>query len=322
VLIGGETGTGKELVARVICQHSQRSARPFMALNCAALPEGLLESELFGHERGAFTGADRRRIGTFEQCSAGTLFLDEIGEMPLPLQSKILRALQEQQVQRVGGNETIPIDVRVLAATNRNLEKAVAEGQFRADLYYRLNVYSIHLPPLRERREDLPRLIDRLLTQLAGELGKPVRRLAPDVASILASYSWPGNVRELQSVLKQAILQASGPLLLPEHLPAYLCAGAAPPPPVSMPSTSDGIDWDKFVADRLGSRARALYAQALASMERGLIAAVLGHTLGNQTAAADILGITRGSLRNKIRALGIDVGEAARARAGRLSPMQ
>lgn len=311
VLIRGETGTGKELVARVICQHSQRADRPFLAINCAAIPETLLESELFGHEKGAFTGADRLRIGKFEQCTGGTLFLDEIGEMPLALQSKILRVLQEQQVQRVGGDVALPIDVRVIAATNRDLEKAVAEGQFRADLYYRLNVYAIVLPPLRERPEDLPRLIDRLLGQLAQELSQPVCRLSADALAILSAYSWPGNVRELQSVLKQALLQAIGPIMLPEHLPKSVRTRAGPAQPATAaPQTP--LDWEHFVAERLTAAEPNLYAHALERMERNLITAVLRHTLGNQTAAADVLGITRASLRHKIRALGIDVNHAAR----------
>jgi two-component system nitrogen regulation response regulator GlnG len=314
VLIRGETGTGKELTARAIYQHSARAARPFLAINCAAIPEGLLESELFGHERGAFSGADRQRIGKFERCSGGTLFLDEIGDMPPALQSKLLRVLQEQQLQRVGGNETIAIDVRVIAATNRDLEQALADGAFRPDLYYRLNVFSIHLPPLRERREDLPRLVEHLVGRLGRELLQPVQRVAPEVFPILVRYPWPGNVRELQSVLKQAILQTTGPVLMPEHLPAAVREGQPARPLLWV---GDRSRWAEFVADGLTAQSPGLYAKALELMERTVIPLVLQHTLGNQTAAAELLGITRASLRFKIRTLGIDVEQASRTGEGR-----
>jgi two-component system nitrogen regulation response regulator GlnG len=314
VLIRGETGTGKELTARAIYQHSDRACKPFLAINCAAIPEGLLESELFGHEKGAFSGADRQRVGKFEQCSGGTLFLDEIGEMPPALQSKILRVLQEQQLQRVGGNETIPIDVRVIAATNRDLEQALADGAFRPDLYYRLNVFSIHLPPLREHHEDLPQLVEHLVGKLARELLQPVRRVAPEVSPILARYPWPGNVRELQSVLKQAILQATGPVLMPEHLPASV---REPQPARPLTWACDRGRWAEFVANELTAQPPELYAKALELMERTVIPLVLQHTLGNQTAAAELLGITRASLRFKIRTLRIDVDQASRTGAAR-----
>src|SRR5262245_13550006 len=196
VLITGESGTGKELVARAIHTHSRRADRPFLAINCAAIPETLLESELFGHERGAFTGAERQRVGKFEQCSGGTLFLDEIGDMSPLTQAKILRVLQDQQFERVGGNEVIRTDVRVIAATNRNLERMAEACQFRGDLYYRLNVFAIHLPPLRERREDLPLLVRHFLRKFSRELGKEVTRAAPEVLDVLMGHSWPGNLRE------------------------------------------------------------------------------------------------------------------------------
>src|ERR1700756_2030214 len=219
VLITGESGTGKELVARAIYQHGPRAKAPFLALNCAAIPEQLLESELFGHEKGAFTGADRRRIGKFEQCHGGTLFLDELGDMPLALQAKILRLLQEQAFERVGGNETVRTDVRVIAATHRDLKSWSEGGKFRPDLYYRLGVFTIHLPPLRERDDDLLMLVQYYLRRFNRELGREVREVAPEALERLRSYSWPGNVRELESVLKQALLQASGPALLPAFLP-------------------------------------------------------------------------------------------------------
>ena len=214
VLITGESGTGKELVARAIYQHGPRAKAPFLALNCAAIPEQLLESELFGHEKGAFTGADRRRIGKFEQCNGGTLFLDEIGDMPLALQAKILRLLQEQSFERVGGNETIRTDVRLIAATHRDLAAWSDEGKFRPDLYYRVGVFTIHLPPLRERGDDLPLLVRHYLRRFSRELGREVRDVAPEALDRLRNNPWPGNIRELQSVLKQALLQASGAVLL------------------------------------------------------------------------------------------------------------
>src|SRR3954466_16192287 len=219
VLITGESGTGKELVARAIYQHGPRAKATFLALNCAAIPEQLLESELFGHEKGAFTGADRRRIGKFEQVSGGTLFLDEVGDMPLALQSKVLRVLQEQSFERVGGSETVRTDVRLVAATHRDLKARSAEGKFRPDLYYRLGVFAIHLPPLRERGDDLPRLVQHLLRRFSRELGREVREVAPEALERLRNHPWPGNIRELQSVLKQALLQARGTVLLPAFLP-------------------------------------------------------------------------------------------------------
>ena len=231
VLITGETGTGKELIARAIYQHGARAKAPFMALNCAAIPENLLESELFGHEKGSFTGADRRRIGKFEQCNNGTIMLDEIGDMPLVLQAKILRLLQEQSFERVGGNETVRTDVRVIAASHRDLKALSAEGKFRADLYYRLSVFTIHLPALRERDEDLPMLVKHYLRRFNRELGREVQEIAPEAMDRLRCYSWPGNVRELQSVLKQALLRARGSVLLTSFLSEFSAStadGAAP----------------------------------------------------------------------------------------------
>src|SRR5262245_45938055 len=220
VLITGESGTGKELVARAIYQHSARAKAPFLALNSAAVPENLLESELFGHEKGAFTGADRKRIGKFEQVSGGTLFLDEVGDMPLALQSKVLRVLQEQTFERLGGNETIRTDVRLLVATHRDLKAWSEQAKFRPDLYYRLNVFTIHLPPLRERGDDLAVLVRHFVRRFSKELGREVQEVAPEALERLRGYDWPGNIRELQSVLKQALLQARGTTLLPAYLPA------------------------------------------------------------------------------------------------------
>src|SRR5499433_3946999 len=222
VLITGESGTGKELVARAIYQHGPRAKAPFLALNCAAIPEPLLESELFGHEKGAFTGADRRRIGRFEQVSGGTLLLDEVGDMPLALQAKVLRLLQDQAFERVGGSETVRTDVRLIAATHRDLKAWSANGKFRPDLYYRLGVFTIPLPPLRERGDDLPLLVRHYVRRFSRELGREVSQVAPETLERLRNYSWPGNIRELQSVLKQALLQASGAVLLPAFLPEPL----------------------------------------------------------------------------------------------------
>src|SRR5437588_8472850 len=233
VLITGESGTGKELVARAIYQHGPRAKAPFLALNCAAIPETLLESELFGHEKGAFTGAERRRIGKFEQVNGGTLFLDEIGDMPLPAQAKLLRVLQEQAFERVGGSETVRTDVRLIAATHRDLKAWSKEGKFRLDLYYRLGVFAIDLPPLRERGEDLPLLVQFYLRRVSRELGREVREVAPEALARLHGYPWPGNVRELQSVLKQALLRAHGPVLLPEFLPELPELPGEPAAPVA-----------------------------------------------------------------------------------------
>jgi len=307
VLVLGESGTGKELVARAIYSHSRRAATPFLAINCAAIPETLLEGELFGHEKGAFTGADRRRIGKFEQCSGGTLFLDEIGDMSLLTQAKLLRFLQEQQFERVGGNETIHTDVRLIAATNYDLTELVAAGQFRNDLYYRLSVCTINLPPLRERAGDLALLVDAFVKRFSRELGKDVQRVAPETLDVLQRYTWPGNVRELQSILKKALLRATGPVLVPNFLPPAL--GRADKQEEAA-AAAGFPDWDRFVAERLEATSTDLYAEALAAMERQLITRVLRHTGGRQLQAAKILGITRGSLRTKLRALGITIGRS------------
>jgi len=305
VLITGESGTGKELVARAIYQHGPRAKAPFLALNCAAIPENLLESELFGHEKGAFTGADRRRIGKFEQCHGGTLFLDEIGDMPLALQAKILRVLQEQSFERVGGSETVRTDVRLIAATHRDLKAWSAEGKFRPDLYYRLGVFNIQLPPLRERGDDLSLLVQHYLRRYSSELGRAVREVAPEALERLRSYSWPGNIRELQSVLKQALLRASGPVLLPAFLPETL---AEPGEAASTSFEGDGPGVEAWVVrQRLGSDVRELYADAHRQLDRLLLARVMQYTRGSQHQAARLLGIARQTLRLKFRELGLQV---------------
>jgi len=297
VLIQGESGTGKELVARAIYQHSPRAQKPFLAINCAAIPESLLESELFGHEKGAFTGADRQRIGKFEQCNGGTLFLDEIGDMPLALQAKMLRLLQEQRFDRVGGNQLVHTDVRILAATHQDLDTLIAQKRFRADLYFRLKVFRLHLPPLRERAGDLPLLAHYLLARFGRELGRPVEQIAPDALALLARYSWPGNVRELEGVLKQAILQTGGSVMMLADLPP-LCAAE----PVK--STSD-FDLAQLLRQRLAAGSENLYSEMLEALERVVLSEVLTHTAGNQVQAARLLGIARNSLRKKIQQLGL-----------------
>lgn len=307
VLIHGESGTGKELVARAIYHHSNRADKRFLAVNCAAIPETLLESELFGHEKGSFTSADQRRIGKFEQCSGGTIFLDEIGDMSPLVQSKILRLLQEQRFERVGGTETIQTDVRIITATNRNLQLMVSEGDFREDLYYRLNGYTINLPPLRERGEDILLLLQHCLQRYNRELGKEVRAFAPDALQLLTCHRWPGNVRELDAVVRQSLLQTTGTVVLAEFLPDSVRAQALPPA-IAETDKAPASDLGPFLDDCLRRQSMHIYAEGIEMLERYVLTRVLSYTDGNQSQAAKMLGITRGSLRNKIRALGITVG--------------
>jgi nitrogen regulation protein NR(I) len=314
VLIQGESGTGKELVARAIYQHSLRSDGPFLAINCAAIPEGLLESELFGHEKGAFTGADRRRIGKFEQANHGTLFLDEIGDMTLATQPKLLRLLQEQQFERVGGEETIRTDVRVIAATNQNLDEQVAAGRFRGDLLYRLKVYTITIPPLRDRREDLPQLISYFLMLLSRQFGKRVSTVAPDAMRLLETYAWPGNVRELQSAVRYAYIQSAGEVITRDSLPEHLLSEAVPArvdavAPRQAVAESDQRDLDvaALVTELLQANQSDVYDKICAAVDRTVIETVLRHVKGNQLRASEILGISRTTLRVKLRALGLAI---------------
>jgi two-component system nitrogen regulation response regulator GlnG len=309
VLITGESGTGKELVARAIYQHSSRSSAPFLALNCAAIPENLLESELFGHERGAFTSADRRRIGKFEQCNGGTVLLDEIGDMPLALQAKILRLLQDQTFERLGGNETIRTDVRLIASTHRDLRVRASEEKFRPDLYYRLGVFTIHLPPLRDRLEDLPILVQHYLRRFSAELGREVREIAPEALARLRAYPWPGNIRELQSVLRQALLRASGTVLLPAFLPDL--SGIAPPVRPSTPVIAEpAFDVERFIRQRLAPATHGLSAETHREVDRLLMTLALEYTHGNHRDAARLLGISRQTMRVKLRALGLHVAHS------------
>jgi len=305
VLILGESGTGKELVARAIYSNSPRNKKPFLAINCAAIPESLLESELFGHERGAFTGADRRRIGKFEQANRGTIFLDEIGDMAVATQSKILRLLQDGRFERVGGNETIETDVRIIAATNQNLEDLVARGRFREDLYYRLKVFAIYLPPLRRRMEDLPRLVEYFAKRFSHELHKPIRSVPPETLELLKAYDWPGNVRELQSAIKYAFVQATGEVLAPHWLPENVRRGRSAGVPLRSSEPPPGsLDVAELANGLLRSDSHDVYRQVHAEVDRILLDEVLRHAEGNQVLASQLLGISRTTLRNKLAALG------------------
>jgi two-component system nitrogen regulation response regulator GlnG len=307
VLIHGESGTGKELVARAIYHHSDRAEARFLAVNCAAIPEALLESELFGHEKGSFTSADQRRIGKFEQCSGGTIFLDEVGDMSPLVQSKVLRVLQEQKFERVGGTQTIETDVRIITATNRDLKKMVAAGEFREDLYYRLNGFTIELPPLRERGDDLLLLLQHCLERFNRELGKDVHGISPEALDLLMRYSWPGNVRELEAVVRQSLLQTTGNVILPEFVPDFVRKDGVAESAAG-PTDEPASDLRGWVESRLRSQSRDIYGEVIQLTERYLLTMVLRSTGGNQSQAAKLLGITRGSLRSKIRSLGISLG--------------
>ncbi len=288
VLITGESGTGKELVARALHSGSARADKPLVTVNCAALAENLLESELFGHEKGAFTGAERRREGRFVQANGGTLFLDEIGEMPLPLQAKLLRALQEGEVQRVGSDAPLTVDVRVLAATNRDLREEVARRRFREDLYFRLNVISLEVPPLRERGEDIPVLAAHFLERFAGRNRKSLRGFSPQAMDSLLRYSWPGNVRELENAVERAVILCNGDLVTRRELPAAVMEAA----PAEEPSSAavQGV----------------LAGLPLDEVERRAIEETLRCAGDNKSEAARQLGITRATLHNKLRKYGLE----------------
>ncbi len=320
VLILGESGTGKELVARALYHHSRRADRPFLAINCASIPETLLESELFGHEKGAFTGAQRRRIGKFEQCDGGTLFLDEIGDMAPALQAKMLRVLQEQRFERLGSNETLQTQVRVLAATNQDLEKLVAEGRFRKDLYYRLKGVTIEVPSLRARLDDIAELAHYFLFRFDHELGLDFRILAPETLEILQNYSWPGNVRELQSVLKQAMLNASGHILLPELLMENLRQERSAPETVKTETAA--LDMGSLIEELLHRGEKGLYSKVMEAVERILLTRVLRYTRGHQIQASDLLGLNRATLRHKLRDLGLTVDRVVTEDSGNEAPTE
>src|SRR6266576_1855082 len=306
-LITGESGTGKELAARAIYHHSNRAAQPFLTVNCAAIPEQLLESELFGHERGAFTGATLQRIGKFEQCNRGTIFLDEIGDMTPATQTKILRVLQSGTVERVGGNQPIKVDVRVIAATNKPLEQAVAAKQFREDLFYRLNVVRIHIPPLRERREDIPLLVNYFLKKVGHEQRRPPKSVATNVIKALEKYHWPGNVRELENAIRRAHVMAKGDAILLSDLPPEITGQS--PGAFGAAATSPG----ETAATDTSALARQLFQWArrdpklkvIPAIERELVIQALKETNGNQVHAAKLLGITRATLRKRVEKFGI-----------------
>ena len=301
VLILGESGTGKELAARAIYHYSRRSKQPFLAINCAALPEALLESELFGHERGAFTGADQRRIGKFEQVNGGTIFLDEIGDMSPSTQAKALRLLQQQQFERVGGNVTIQTDVRIIAATNRDLETLVTEGKFRQDLYYRLAGFTLRMPPLRERLDDIPHLTDYLLRTLSRELERPIRGITDDARAALQRHQWPGNVRELYSAIRYAIVQSSGEIVTQECLPDVVRNGG-----VADRITASADAWAgvrQIVQEMLDCGSNDIYRQLGQIVDRVVLDLVLAQCQGNQLQAAERLGISRVTLRSKLKTL-------------------
>lgn len=308
ILILGESGTGKELVARAIYHYSRRSQGPFLAMNCAAIPEALLESELFGHERGAFTGADRRRIGKFEQANGGTIFLDEVGDMSPTIQAKVLRLLQDSRFERLGDNQTVETDVRVVAATNQNLEEMVANGKFRRDLFYRLNAVTIQLPPLRERMEDLPFLADYFVATLNRQLGKSIRGFAPETMQQLQMHNWPGNIRELLNTLKYAVIRSTGDFLTADCLPPTLKGQPAPnSSPVTGPTSEQEVS--AIVRQFLKSDADNVYSRVIAEVDRIILQEVLQHTQGNLGQASELLGMSRTTLRSKLNALGLTVGK-------------
>ncbi len=305
ILITGESGTGKEVLARHVHRKSNRAGKPFIAVNCAAIPEALLESELFGHEKGAFTGAVARRIGKFEEADGGTLLLDEISEMDLRLQAKLLRAIQERIIDRVGGNRPVPVDIRILATSNRNMAEEARAGRFREDLLYRLNVVNLKIPPLRDRPADVQALADHFLDRYAKANGMAVRPLSPEARRELVRFRWPGNVRELENCMHRAVLLAHGDVIdldairTPDgtRLDEVHGEGGAPAPTRDVAARA---------AETAEAVTRALVGRTVADVERELILETLGSTLGNRTHAANILGISIRTLRNKLKEYGDD----------------
>jgi len=293
ILITGESGVGKEVMARYVHKKSRRAERPFISVNCAAIPENLLESELFGHEKGAFTGAVGRRIGKFEEADGGTLLLDEISEMDGRLQAKLLRALQEREIDRVGGTGPVKVDIRVLATSNRDLAQAVKDGRFREDLLYRLNVVNLRLPPLRERPGDVIALADYFVKKYAGANGLPARPLSAEAKRRLLSHRWPGNVRELENAMHRAVLLSTGPEI--EETAVRLPDGQP------MPNQDLGASTASRAVQAADAASRTLVGQTVAQVEQQLIIDTLTHCLGNRTHAANILGISIRTLRNKLK---------------------
>lgn len=291
VLICGETGTGKELIARALHQNSDRSTNRMVSVNCAAIPDMLLESQLFGHERGAFTDAKTRHIGKFESAHNGTLFLDEIGDMPLPLQAKLLRAVETSEIERLGGTEAIPVDVRIVAATHCNLAEAVDNGAFRKDLYYRLNAVSISLPSLRERREDISMLVEYFVQKHCNIYAQPMRKIAPETLARLQNYPWPGNIRELENALISAVLLADGKTILPEHLPEEILAYG---------ETHANVPMENRVSEKPHTVTLPL-GTTLRAVEEVFIRDTLAWQDGNRTKASRILGISVRTLQNRLK---------------------
>lgn len=305
VLIRGESGTGKELVARAIYHHSQRSHKPFLVINCVAIPETLLESELFGYEKGAFTGAINRRMGKIEQANGGTVFLDEIGDMPFTIQAKILRLLQEKSIERLGGRETIPVDVRIIAATNRDLEAALAEGRFREDLYYRLKVVTLWLPPLRERASDIPLLTDYFLGRFAKDMNVSNPGITEEARDVLAHYPWPGNVRELANTLQKALIFSRGCPICPEDVSQAIRGEGAGMAAEDGAATEAIRQWvRKALASQSGENVFETLMDRFAGL---LIAEALNLTSGNRTRAAKLLGLSRPTLQSKIEKYGLKI---------------
>jgi len=300
VLVRGESGTGKELVARAIYQNSRRAKKAFIPVNCAAIPDTLLESELFGFEKGAFTGASEKWIGRFEQANGGTIFLDEVGSMSPSTQAKILRVLQEGEFNRLGGKEVVRVDVRILAATNMDLQKAVSTGKFREDLYYRLNVITVLLPPLRERKEDVPPLVNYFIQKYRGELGKEIQAVNPAALQKLQGYSWPGNVRELENIIKRAMVLARGNMILPDDIQISISEGLHLLPGGEQVPAGEGGFWEKTFREGKG--------KVLKDLEKMAIERALQFSGGNQKKAAENLGISRTTLRAKMKEYGIETG--------------
>jgi nitrogen regulation protein NR(I) len=317
ILIRGETGTGKELIARAVYQHSDRAAAPFIAINCAAIPETLLESELFGHERGAFTGAEARRIGRFEQADGGTIFLDEIGDMTPGTQVKLLRVLQEKCLQRLGGKETIPVDVRVIAATHRDLEAAIAQKHFREDLYYRLSVVVINLPPLRDRNEDIPELVTFFLRKYAAELGVESPSIHAEATELLRVQGWAGNVRELENVIRKVLLLAQGYTISAEHVRAALIR-TAPPAEPSRQTLREYVDQLLAAAQR--GELDDAHGRLLMACERELLGRAIELAHGNQAKAARWVGVSRLTMREKLTQFGLHPAREANQSSGTESP--
>ncbi len=309
VLITGESGTGKELAARAIYHHSHRKDRPFMAVNCATIPDSLFESELFGYERGAFTGADRSYVGKFERCHTGTLFFDEIGDISRTAQAKVLRVLQEGEFERVGGSETIRVDVRIIAATNKNLEAEVEQGRFREDLYYRLKVISIDLPPLRERLDDVDPLVDYFVGRFARQYGKPIQYVAEPAMRKLHGYSWPGNVRQLENCMRRAVLMCKGDVLLPEHIHYESDTDR------TAAATCDDVvrrlkqHVEQLAPEILQMADQHAHANVIDLVEEALIAEALKQCNRNQVRTARLLGISRNTLRHRIKKYNLESTE-------------